>query len=160
MKNSSLLVLCLTWSYCAFAGCEHSENAFRCVEYVRNYDGDTITFNIKGVHPIIGKNISLRVLGVDTPEIKGKSSCEKQKAKEAQAFVEKILRTAKQIELVNVQKDKYFRLLGDVHADGKSLREMLIGQGLAYKYDGGAKAQSNWCAGFIRLPASKKGGQP
>jgi len=45
--------------------------------YVRNYDGDTITFNLPGLHPIIGEKISIRVNGIDTPEIKGK--CEKEK---------------------------------------------------------------------------------
>ena len=29
--------------------------------YVRNYDGDTITFNLPGLHPIIGDKISIRV---------------------------------------------------------------------------------------------------
>jgi len=27
--------------------------------YVRNYDGDTITFNLPGLHPIIGEKISI-----------------------------------------------------------------------------------------------------
>ena len=41
--------------------------------YLRNYDGDTITFNLPGLHPIIGEEISIRVNGIDTPEIKGKA---------------------------------------------------------------------------------------
>ena len=45
--------------------------------YLRNYDGDTITFNLPGLHPIIGEKISIRVNGIDTPEIQGK--CEKEK---------------------------------------------------------------------------------
>ena len=45
--------------------------------YVRNYDGDTITFNLPGLHPIIGEKINIRVNGIDTPEIRGK--CEKEK---------------------------------------------------------------------------------
>ena len=43
--------------------------------YVRNYDGDTVTFNLPNLHPIIGENISIRVNSIDTPEINGK--CEK-----------------------------------------------------------------------------------
>ena len=45
--------------------------------YVRNYDGDTITFNLPNLHPIIGKKIRVRLNGIDTPEIKGK--CDKEK---------------------------------------------------------------------------------
>ena len=40
--------------------------------YVQNYDGDTVTFNLPGLHPIIGEKISIRVNGIDTPEIRGK----------------------------------------------------------------------------------------
>ena len=49
--------------------------------YVRNYDGDTITFTLPGLHPIIGEKISIRVNGIDTPEIKGKCDKEKYDAK-------------------------------------------------------------------------------
>ena len=38
--------------------------------YVRNYDGDTITFTLPSLHPIIGEKISIRVNGIDTLEIK------------------------------------------------------------------------------------------
>ena len=60
--------------------------------YVRNYDGDTITFNLQNLHPIIGEKISVRVNGIDTPEIKG--SCEKENydAQQAQEMVAEILR--------------------------------------------------------------------
>ena len=40
--------------------------------YVQNYDGDTVTFNLPGLHPIIGEKINIRVNGIDTPEIRGK----------------------------------------------------------------------------------------
>ena len=40
--------------------------------YLRNYDGDTITFNLPGLHSIIGEKITVCVNGIDTPEIKDK----------------------------------------------------------------------------------------
>ena len=52
--------------------------------YVRNYDGDTITFNLPNLHPIIGKNIRVRLNGIDTPEIKG--ICDKEKYDAEQAL--------------------------------------------------------------------------
>ena len=36
------------------------------------YDGDTFRVNIDSLPPIVGKNIAIRVNGVDTPEIRGK----------------------------------------------------------------------------------------
>ena len=70
--------------------------------YVRNYDGDTITFNLPGLHPIIGEKINIRVNGIDTPEIRGKCEKEKYDAKQAKEMVTDILKDAEQIELKNI----------------------------------------------------------
>jgi micrococcal nuclease len=125
--------------------CIHDDKTFRCVTYVKNYDGDTITFNIKDVHPLFGKKISVRVFGIDTPEVKTKNKCEKEKARTAQRLVANLLKSAGQIDLENVQRDKYFRILADVTFDHKSLGEILLKNGLAYQYFGKTKASVNWC---------------
>lgn len=125
--------------------CAHSEDAFRCVQYIRNYDADTVTVSIPDVHPLIGREISVRVKGVDTPEIKGKTECEKQLASTAQKMVAGMLSTARQIDLVALERDKYFRVLSDVQFDGRSLSAYLLEQKLAYPYDGGAKSKIDWC---------------
>ena len=46
-----------------------------------------ITFNLPGLHPIIGEKINIRVNGIDTPEIRGKCDQEKYNAKQAKAMV-------------------------------------------------------------------------
>ena len=51
------------------------------------YDGDTFRVNIASLPPIVGKNIAIRVNGVDTPEIRGKCQYEKNLALEARDFV-------------------------------------------------------------------------
>ena len=51
------------------------------------YDGDTFRVNIDSLPPIVGKNIAIRVNGVDTPEIRGKCQYEKNLALEARDFV-------------------------------------------------------------------------
>ena len=38
--------------------------------YLKKYDGDTIRFNLPLYPPIAGKDIRVRVNGIDTPEIK------------------------------------------------------------------------------------------
>ncbi|MCY4523412.1 MAG: thermonuclease family protein [Halobacteriovoraceae bacterium] len=125
--------------------CTHDDKTFRCVKYLRNYDGDTITFDIKEVHPLLGKKISIRVSGVDTPEIKTKNKCEKKKAKKAKRAVASVLSKAKKIDLENIERGKYFRIVADVKFDGKSLSKYLLDQGLGYPYNGGRKTKVNWC---------------
>ena len=71
--------------------------------YVRNYDGDTITFNLPNLHPIIGKKIRVRLNGIDTPEVKGKCDKEKYDAEQAREMVEDILKDAENITLKNMQ---------------------------------------------------------
>ena len=125
----------------------HSEQSFGDYEgaiYVRNYDGDTITFNLPNLHPIIGKKIAIRVNGIDTPEIRGKCDKEKYDAKQAQGMVEEFLKDAERIDLKNMGRGKYFRIVADVYADGENLAEALIDSGMAVKYDGGKK-NARWC---------------
>jgi micrococcal nuclease len=55
-----------------------------------------------------------------------------------------VLTEAKQIELVDMRRDKYFRILAGIRADGQDLAQMLIKAGLAVPYDGGTKT-AKWC---------------
>ncbi len=112
--------------------------------YLRNYDGDTVTFNLPGLHPIIGEKISIRVNGIDTPEIRGKCEKEKYDAKQAKEMVADILRDAEQITLKNLERGKYFRIVADVIADGEDLADMLVEAGMAVRYGGGRKTYQ-WC---------------
>ena len=127
--------------------CTHDAKNFRCVKYLNNYDGDTITVDIPRVHPLLGKKISVRVAGVDTPEIKSENSCEKKKAKLAKKFTAELLKKSYRIDLKNVRRDKYFRIVADVIFDGKSLSKYLLKtkDKLAVPYDGGTKTKINWC---------------
>lgn len=125
--------------------CQHDAHAFRCVKYLKNYDADTITFNIPGVHPLIGEKISVRVAHIDTPEIRTKDSCEKTAGRTAQRLMESLLKKAKRIDLTNLQRDKYFRILADVIVDGQSIKDILLKNHLAYAYEGGTKRKLNWC---------------
>ena len=70
------------------------------------YDGDTFRVNIDSLPPIVGKNIAIRVNGVDTPEIRGKCQYEKNLALEARDFVRGKLANAKEIKLTNLQRGK------------------------------------------------------
>jgi len=138
-----IVVLVLFWLFSSFVEAKPIYGNFDNVEYVRNYDGDTITVNIKGVHPLLGEKINIRVLGIDTPEIRGKCANEKFRAQDAKFLVETMCRTAKKIESKNIGRGKYFRILADVYCDGVSIADTLINNGFAVKYDGGTKI--GWC---------------
>lgn len=128
---------------------------FDDVKVVSVYDGDTFKVNLPCTQDIFCRDMSVRVNGIDTPEMKTKSSCEKQKAKEAQALTKDILSKGPVI-LKNCQRDKYFRLLCDVSVLGKNqgynLSEELINANLAVEYHGETKAEVDWC----KLPTNKK----
>ncbi len=140
------------WFFCsavsrtlASSSCAHDEKNFRCVKYVKNYDADTVTFDVPNVHPLLGKKINIRLGGVDTPELRTKNTCEKEKGIKAKKQVAALLKNAKRIDLGNIQRGKFFRVVADVVIDGKSLSHYLLKNGLAYSYDGGTKRKINWC---------------
>jgi len=54
-----------------------------------------------------------------------------------------MIRSAKVIELRNMQRGKYFRIVADVFLDDQSLADALVKKGLARPYDGGRKGK--WC---------------
>ena len=107
------------------------------------YDGDTFRVNIDSLPPIVGRNIAIRVNGIDTPEIRGKCQYEKGLAIKARDFVRAKLANAKEITLTNLQRGKYFRVVANVLIDGVSLERELLDDELAYAYDGGKKL--SWC---------------
>ena len=135
--------------------CSHTDKSFNCVEYVKNYDGDTITFNIPNIHSLLGKKISIRVNGVDTPEKRTKDKCEKELSLYAQKFVESKLKNAKVINLKNISRGKYFRIVADVFIDGENLRTKLIGHHFAVGYDGGTKRSVDWCKKLSKYKKSE-----
>ncbi len=134
------------------SACQHDRDALRCVKVLKNYDGDTLTVNVPGVHPLLGDKVSVRVAGIDTPEVKGRGRCEKDAARAAKDLLASVLRGAKQVDLLNVRRDKYFRILADVQVDGRQLKDVLLKNRLAVLYDGGTKQAANWCE-YLRRPA-------
>jgi len=104
---------------------------FENVEYVKNYDGDTITVNITEVHPLLGLRIPVRVRGIDTDEMRDKTKS----ALDAQIYVHGILSRAKRIDLMNAGRCKYFRILADVIVDGVSIAELIIKKGYSKRVE-------------------------
>lgn len=140
---SIILLLTFIWTPYSYGKEANSYGNVLVDEVTSIYDGDTFRANINSWPPIVGERIPVRLLGIDTPELKGNCKLEKEKARAAKQFTVSSLRQAERIELKDIQREKYFRLLADVFIDGKSLSRLLIKNGLAVEYDGGAKI--DWC---------------
>jgi len=117
------------------------------VDYIVSiYDGDTFKVTVPDWPDIVGHEISIRIRGIDTPEIRGKCEAEKLLAIMARDRVALWLETHPVIELRNIGRCKYFRIIADVIDidSGISLGDLLIEEGYANPYDG-RKKNSNWC---------------
>lgn len=109
-------------------------------------DGDTIKFKVEFLPAPLQPFLSVRVLGVDTPEKKPRNKCEKEDelAQKASAFTKERVAHAQKISVNLKGWDKYGgRVLGDVFIDDANLAHELIERGLAREYHGEAK--SDWC---------------
>lgn len=108
------------------------------------YDGDTIIVTIPEYPTIIGNKISVRINGIDTPEIRGRCASEKSLALKAKKLMLKLVNeSGGKVMLVNMQRDKYFRILADVYINNKLIAGTMLEQKLAIPYNGGTK--TSWC---------------
>ena len=106
---------------------------------IKVYDGDTITIASKlpfADSPLY--RLSVRLNGIDTPEIKGKTEDEKLAAKQTRDALAGLILN-KYVTLKNIQTEKYGRILADVYFGDLHLNEWLIKEKYAVKYDGGTK---------------------
>jgi len=128
------------------------------------YDGDTITILVPiqtHIYNMIGSNsvnfdsdsnksnkiyfnkIRLRLLGIDTPEIKPRKDIPDRdnhiaKAKEAKEFLSNQILN-KIINVKFMSNDKYGRPLANLYQNNININELMIEKGYAKKYDGGTK---------------------
>ena len=102
---------------------------------IKVYDGDTITIASKLPHdnsPVY--RFSVRLLGIDTPEIKGSSAHEKDLAKKARdALSAQIL--GKIVYLENIGIEKYGRILATVFYEDLNVNQWMLDQKYAVPYN-------------------------
>lgn len=108
------------------------------------YDGDTFYSELCSL-PKPLKDVSIRIMGIDTPEIRTTCLAEKAKGYEAKAYLESLLAGQSEVLVKNVDWDKYGgRIDGDVILpDGSSVASKMIEKGLARPYSGGTREP--WC---------------
>jgi endonuclease YncB( thermonuclease family) len=113
---------------------------------IKVYDADTMTIAAK-IPFKKGSNkdnllyrFSVRLNGIDAPEMKGKGITEEEKAAAygAQQFVSNLILN-KYVTLKNVSNEKYGRILADVYIGDIHLNELLLSKHYVVPYDGGTK---------------------
>ena len=110
---------------------------------IKVYDGDTIT--IATTIPFQDKTksntiyrFSVRLMGIDSPEIHGKTEEERTAAKLSQEALETLI-LDKIVTLKNVKTEKYGRLLANVYVGRLHLNNYMLKNNYAVPYDGGKK---------------------
>ena len=107
-------------------------------------DGDTLRAEMVGAPNPLNR-VSIRVSGIDTPEMRGDCLAEKEKAREAKKFLNNKFLNTNSITFGTLDWDKYGgRILADVYFDGVAVSKIMIDAGYATPYHGGKK-ESIWC---------------
>ncbi|NDB63824.1 MAG: hypothetical protein EB170_08185 [Nitrosopumilaceae archaeon] len=112
---------------------------------IKVYDGDTIT--IAGRLPYTESPLyrfSVRLLGIDSPEIKGKTEKEKEAAHKSQHALEGLI-LHKKVVLREISTEKYGRILANVYLVTETgeilVNKWMLANGYAVAYDGKTKQQ-------------------
>ena len=112
---------------------------------VKVHDGDTITIVTILFNGDLSPNsnfykFNVRVLGIDTPELKTKNVKEKELGIVARDALRALLMN-KVVKLKNVSYDKYGRILCNVFLDDVNVSEWLVSNNHAVLYNGGKKVK-------------------
>jgi micrococcal nuclease len=133
----------MDWSSVTYESSVPFKPSFSSGKVVKVYDGDTITIATqldKQVDTGVTYRFSVRLRGIDCPEMRTKNANEKKCAKLAKTLVMDAI-YEKIVTLENIDYDKYGRVLADVMTeDGRHVNDLLLKENLAVEYSGGKKS--------------------
>ncbi|RUR48780.1 thermonuclease family protein [Vreelandella populi] len=113
-------------------------------------DGDTFRANVSEWPAVIGERIPIRIAGIDAPERRSRCDTEAEKIRErelaadARIYLVERLRGADVIELRNIQRGSFFRVIAEVWVDGESVGQDMLEAGHAVPYVKG-RGGRGWC---------------
>ena len=112
---------------------------------IKVYDGDTITIvtalhngDLTPVRELYKFNV--RILGIDTPELKSKNTVEKELGIMARDALAALVMN-KVLKLENIAYDKYGRILCNLYLNDVDISKWLIENNYATPYSGGTKTK-------------------
>lgn len=141
-----LLAILTLIPFLAFAAPKQPKGVVYDAQIVRIADGDTVVIAAPFLPQPLKPELAVRIFGVDTPEKGHRAQCEHEAkmGEMATAFTKQKIAQSKTRQVFLIGWDKFGgRVLGDILLDGRSLRGMLINEGLAREYYGEKK--QTWC---------------
>ncbi len=113
-------------------------------------DGDTFRAQIEDWPAIIGERIKIRIADINAPERRSRCDTEEEKARErqlaadARIYLVERLRGAEVVELRQIERGSFYRIIAQVWVDGENVGEEMLAEGYALPYEEG-KAGRAWC---------------
>jgi endonuclease YncB( thermonuclease family) len=118
-------------------------------DIARVYDGDTFYIDLAGLPPVFGEELPIRLLNVDTPELRSRCDTlalkeeEKRLGRLSRDFLIDTLKGAGNIRLETLERGSFFRVVADVYVDEVWLNKLMVEKGHAVDaYDG---KSADWC---------------
>jgi len=110
---------------------------YRVIKIDRVIDGDTVDAILDLGFDITIKQ-RLRIIGIDTPELRSRDIEERLKARAAKDFAEQWFMANDALVVTTFKGDKYGRILGDFQTKhgSESFAEAILSSGHASVYDG------------------------
>ncbi len=120
--------------------CDSDSQSIRCVRFLQNDDKSVTVAYPKG-HPQAGQKITLKIAGIESPDMNARNSCEREAAAKTKDRITNLMETAKRIDLLKV-KSTAANKEGQVLVDGRSLATLLQNESLVRPY---GTQEKNWC---------------
>lgn len=92
---------------------------------VRVCDGDTVVVDIPDFPDVVGKEIRVRLAGVNAPELRDPNPLRRRSGQQAKAAMVRLLPPGSVVTLTNIRRDKYFRLDADISFQGRDVAASL-----------------------------------
>ncbi|ULY68452.1 putative nuclease [Chlorella virus XW01] len=121
--------------------CEKFIPDFEYGKVIKVYDGDTITLGTI----LQGKpyKFSIRLEGIDAPELKTQNDTEKKAGYLVKSKLESLILN-KMVKINITGYDKYGRLLGKINYNNICINDWLLENKYCYKYTGQTKSIIDW----------------
>lgn len=127
MRPGPFLPTCLLAVFLAVSARADGGRSYGNVDavVVRVCDGDTVVVDIPEYPDVVGKDIRVRLAGVDAPELRDPDPKLRQAAWAARDAMAALLPPGSVVTLGNIRRDKYFRLDADITFAGRDVAASL-----------------------------------